>query len=347
MLLHCTGGSGSQWHDIAETLQPRFQIVAPDLCGYGETPHWPGSRAFSLADEVTLLATLIDKLARPVHVVGHSYGGAVALALARQFPDRVKSLTVIEPAAFHLLIGGDDADEQAFDEIRAIAAAISEAVICGDYVRGARQFVDYWSGEGAWAALSAPRRDALVMRIGKVALDFWAALNEPTRLDDFTRLKIPTLVLRGSRSPLPPRRICWRLAGRLPDAELRTIDGAGHMLPITHVHEVGQLILRHLERDRRWSSPNRSRTLAKRLTRPAGIGARRTGSPLPGEVRASWTRVAGLALRTTMAWLTTFPVRSVRAAHITIPHLAGKRWCNSTERELNNGLMGKRSWFPY
>ena len=55
-------------------------------------------------------------------------GARSRLRLRVSFRDRVKSLTVIEPAAFHLLIGGDDADEQAFDEIRAIAAAISEAV---------------------------------------------------------------------------------------------------------------------------------------------------------------------------------------------------------------------------
>jgi len=338
MLLHCTGGSGSQWHDIKEALGERFQVVAPDLCGYGDRPHWRGSGGFSLADEVALLAPLFDTLAQPVHIIGHSYGGAVALALARQFPDRARSLTVIEPAAFHLLMGGDDADQQALDEIRTIAAAVSEGLLCGDYVRAARRFVDYWSGEGTWAAMSEQKRTALVTRIGKVALDFWAALNEPTRLDDFTRLKIPTLVLRGSRSPLPPRRICWRLAGALPDAELRTVDGAGHMLPITHAKDVGQLILRQLDRD--WCTSSRPRSRSQRLTRPL------RGSTGANEVHPSWTGFAGRALRSTVTWLRGHLGRDAGQFDGAIAQHAGKRWCDSTERELNNRLMSGRNWIP-
>jgi pimeloyl-ACP methyl ester carboxylesterase len=248
LLLHCTGGSASHWNNIAELMGMRFHLIAPDLCGYGETGPWPGIRPFMLADEVLLLAPILDTLARPMHVVGHSYGGAVALQLARRYPERVASLTVIEPAAFHLLVGGDDGDELAFDEICKISTAICDAVICGDYVRGMRRFVDYWGGEGTWAALPDDKRTALIARIGKVALDFWAALKEPTRLDDFAALKIPTLVLRGSRSPSPTHRICWRLAQRLPDTELQTIDGAGHMLPLTHASLVQQSIVRHIDR---------------------------------------------------------------------------------------------------
>jgi hypothetical protein len=54
---------------------------------------------------------------------------------------------------------------------------------------------------------------------------------------------------------------------------------------------------------------------------------------------------AGLALRTVITGLTTFSVRDASVNDVTIPHLVRKRWCDSTESELNNALMGKRSWF--
>jgi pimeloyl-ACP methyl ester carboxylesterase len=247
MLLHCTGGSNKQWHALAETLSTRFEVVAPDLCGYGDTSHWPGSQPFSLLSEVGLITALVDRLGKPVHLVGHSYGGAVALQVARCRPECLTSLTLIEPAAFHLLLDGDETDERASEEIMDIGAAIQRAVNCGDYLKAIRRFVRYWGGEDAWAALTAPQRAALAARIQKVVLDFWAAFNEPTRLEDVDRLVVPTLLLAGERSPLPVQRICSHLARTLPNAQLRMIPGAGHMLPMTHAGDFQQLLLAHVE----------------------------------------------------------------------------------------------------
>jgi pimeloyl-ACP methyl ester carboxylesterase len=247
LFLHCSGGSSRQWHPFAEGLRGHFQVIAADLCGYGGTSHWPGSERFSLANEVALMTALIDRLGKPMHLVGHSYGGAVALQIARRCPECLSSLTLIEPAAFHLLIDGDNADELAFDEIMDIAATIARAVNCGDYVKAMRRFVDYWSGEGSWAALSSRQRAALAASINKLTLEAWATLNEPTRLEDFVEIELPTLVLCGGRSPLPARRICSHLGRTLPKAELRTIDGAGHMMPTTHVAEVCSLMAAHIE----------------------------------------------------------------------------------------------------
>ena len=247
LFLHCTGSSSRQWYPFAEMLRGRFQVIAPDLCGYGKTSRWPGSGRFCLANEVALITALIDRFGRPMHVVGHSYGGAVALQIARRCPECVSSLTLIEPAAFHLLIDGDRADELAFDEIMDIAATIARAVNCGDYFKAMRRFVDYWSGEGTWAALPSQQRAALAASIEKVTLEFWATLNEPTRLEDIFEMETPILVLCGGRSPAPSRRICNHLVRTMPKAALRTIDGAGHMMPTTHVAEVHSLVIAHIE----------------------------------------------------------------------------------------------------
>jgi len=245
VLLHCTGGSSRQWTELAEALRTNFQVIAPDLCGYGGTTHWPGTGTFNLAVEADLVAALIDTLKRPAHIVGHSFGGAVALQLALRHPQHMKSLTVIEPAAFHLLRGGDEVDDRALSQISDVATTIASAVNCGDYVGAMRRFVDYWSGEGAWNALPNPQRVALATRINKVTLDFWATLNDPTRLSDLVDLPVPSMVVFGGRSPLPTRRICFHLARKLPDVRLRTIADAGHMLPMTHFKDICELVAAH------------------------------------------------------------------------------------------------------
>ena len=245
VLLHCTAGSGRQWADVAEVLRSDFRVIAPDLCGYGGTMHWPGNGTFNLAVEADLVAALLDMLGKPAHIVGHSYGGAVALQFASRYPRYVKTLTLIEPASFHLLRDGDDMDERACREISETGNTVVNAVNCGDYQGGMRRFVDYWGGEGAWDALPISQRLALAGRISKVALDFWATLNDPMRQGDLVSLEMPTLVVSGGRSPLPTRRICFHLARMIPDVTAQTVTAAGHMLPFTHFNELLPLIVEH------------------------------------------------------------------------------------------------------
>jgi pimeloyl-ACP methyl ester carboxylesterase len=243
MFLHCTGGSSRQWFAFAEAFGAGFQVVAPDLCGYGATSHWPGASPFSLGSEAALVAALIDHFGKPMHVVGHSYGGAVALQLARRHPKLVKSLTVIEPVAFHLLLSGNDMDAAAYRQISEVASTIARAVNCGNYADAMRRFVNYWGGEKAWDALPDTQRAALASRINKVTLDFWATLNDPTRLEDFVELRVRTLILCGDLSPLPTQQICRCLAHKLANTRLEKIADAGHMLPMTHLEEVRQQIV--------------------------------------------------------------------------------------------------------
>ena len=225
VLLHSSGASGAQWRALAESLSERFQVFTPDLCGYGGAAPWPGSGPFSLAHEAAVVRELVDKAGAPVHLVGHSYGGAVALHFARLDSAGVRTLALIEPVAFHLL------DDRA--EITAIANRVARAVACGDYLGGFGAFVDYWSGPGSWDAVPASRRAALAARLPKVAMEFHAALSEPAGMEAYRKIGVPTLILRGALSPRPARRICERLARALPDARLVTIGGAGHMAPLT------------------------------------------------------------------------------------------------------------------
>ncbi len=248
VLLHSTGASSGQWRRLAAELSDRFHVIAPDLCGYGGTGPWQGKGEISLAAEAAMVAALIERLDQPVHLVGHSFGGAVALRLAQDRPELLKSLVVIEPVAFHLLRAGDSIDSQAFDEISQVAAGVASAVACGDFQGGFGRFVDYWSGAGAWAAVPADRRGAMAQRLGKVALDFWSALNDPARLSDLADLDLPTLVIRGGTSPLPVRRVAWHLGRTLPQAQLETIERAGHMAPLTHPADVNPLVAAHLQR---------------------------------------------------------------------------------------------------
>ncbi len=93
----------------------------------------------------------------------------------------------------------------------------------------------------------ADKRYAMAARLPKIALDFHATLNEPTRLEDFRSMSVPTLLLHGTSSPLPTQRICELLARILPEARLKTIGGAGHMAPVTHRDQVNAMVIAQLD----------------------------------------------------------------------------------------------------
>lgn len=248
LLLHATASAGDQWRSLAEALGPDRRMLAPDLYGYGESDPWPGFGPFSLAAELRLIDAILPPQSGGFHLVGHSYGGAVALRLALRQPQRLLSLVLIEPVAFHLLRDGAPGpeDRRLFREARAIAAMVWKATASGDYRTAMATFIEYWNGPGAWRRLKPEVQAALSLRLPKVAQDFHAVMTDPTPLVAYRRMTVPTLLLRGSESPAPARRIAELLAERLPQARLLTIEGAGHMLPLTHKDAVNAAVAAHL-----------------------------------------------------------------------------------------------------
>jgi len=99
LLLHSSAASRRQWRSFVEAESVRRRCLAPDLIGYGETADRQG-RVFSMAQEMEVVDSLRALAGGPVHLVGHSYGGAVAAAYAQAHADQVLSLTLIEPVLF-------------------------------------------------------------------------------------------------------------------------------------------------------------------------------------------------------------------------------------------------------
>jgi pimeloyl-ACP methyl ester carboxylesterase len=92
--LHCSGSTGQQWQKLRQALGPTFRVISPDLIGCGDTPHWSGERPFKLTDEARPIVEIIDDWNGSVHLVGHSYGGGVALRVAVERPARIASSSI-------------------------------------------------------------------------------------------------------------------------------------------------------------------------------------------------------------------------------------------------------------
>ena len=235
--LHSSASSGRQWDAVVAALSPAHAVVAPALLGYDVRTPWPVEQGVTLDDEAAALEPMLDAAGGAVHLLGHSYGGAVALQLALRRPDAVASLTLYEPVRFALLFG-HPVVAAAGDDIVRVGRGIGTLTRAGHTHAAAARFVDYWSGDGAWQALSKSRQDAIAARMTKVRAEFEALFADAVPASAYEALRMPVRVLRGDASPEPARAVAARLSGLLPLATLVTLRGGGHMQPVTHPSSV-------------------------------------------------------------------------------------------------------------
>jgi pimeloyl-ACP methyl ester carboxylesterase len=245
LLLHAGASSGAQWAGHARALGPDVRTLAPDLHGHGET---------ALPADITVgnaIDRMVDDLLEVAdddtfHLVGHSFGGLLALALALRVPARVRTLTVVEPACFDALrVGGAQAlHEQSAGEVEQLTALMTR----GEHEQAMQLVVARW-GMGRWDLFTPQQRAQFValapalLGIGLLAAWRWRC--EPAQL---ARLAgIPTLLIHGEQSPDVAFHVSETLRAAIPGARRVCIEGAGHMLPLTHRAALRRLLQRQLD----------------------------------------------------------------------------------------------------
>ncbi len=232
VLLHSSLGSKSQWRGLAERLARSHRTLSIDLLGYGDAPAPGDYAAFSLDTEVHRVLALVAQRLRPgerFQLVGHSYGGGVALRLAHAAPQRIASLALFEPTAFHLVPEGD----AAIAEVRALADSLTPTEDIDERMRQTERFMEFWNGIGSFAALPDARRNGLARVMPKARYDFRALLDDPQRAPALARLRVPTCLIVGRSSPACARRVAAVLEETLPIVQTHHVP-TGHMGPLTH-----------------------------------------------------------------------------------------------------------------
>ncbi len=232
VLLHSSMGSKGQWRSLVERMRRGHRLIAIDLHGYGASPMPPPGQPFTLHHEVRLIESVLQVALLPgetFHLVGHSYGAAVALQLARWKPHRLHSLALYEPVAVHLLPPG----HRGRVEFEAVRDELQRCADRGEALLGAQRFIDYWSGAGAFAQLPRSLQMSLAGLVPKTLFDFAAVLQEKSSVDAYRCISAPVCLFSGTTGPRPPRDVLDVLADALPQARRHRVD-AGHMAPVTH-----------------------------------------------------------------------------------------------------------------
>jgi len=246
--LHCSLGSGRQWKALADELGRSHRFFAPDISGYGAN-ECALDLPLTLAEEVRILSGTLNDTEGPIHLVGHSYGGAIAFKIATRsaFAHRLRSLTLIEPVLPTLLCEGD-ADRRLHARFAQVANEVSDDIWNGSVLEAIDKFTAFWNGSGPQDPLPASARLRMIERAHKLAFDFMAAFAEENVAIAAASLRVPTLLFSGGLSPYLTQRIVQRLGAIMDGAEIQHLPAAGHMLPLTHASAVNPAIARHIAR---------------------------------------------------------------------------------------------------
>lgn len=247
LALHPSLAHGGAFSALAGHL-PDLQIVAPDMIGHGQGAPWDGqSDYFNACTRAAIgqAESLAAQHGAPIDVLGHSFGGVVALRIALERPELLRRMVLIEPVLFAA------ARADGAPEYRAYAAehALFDALLAqGDLDAAAEAFLRHWGDGRPFSSLPLAARAYIRHRLPLVAAQSAGLMQDTGALMGYLRLEscpIPTLLLRGTASPPIIAAIARALLQRLPNAQEVILRGAGHMAPLTHAALCAPAIAAH------------------------------------------------------------------------------------------------------
>lgn len=231
VLTHGSWGDGNAWSGVVPNLAAHYEVITWDRRGHSRSDDGPGGMRQDAVD----LCRLIEHIGGPAHLVGASFGSIVTLKALEMRPNLVHKVAVHEPPLLSLLSGQDQwVDELA--KIRRQNEIVVEIIGQKRYEDAAQYFVDNIGlGPGAWDRLPQLVRDGFSANATTYLGDASEAF-EPRAVDwaAIRDMGVPILITKGTVSPPYNIAAVDQLARKLPDAEVKIIEGAGHIAYRSH-----------------------------------------------------------------------------------------------------------------
>ena len=245
--LHCSLAHGGAWAGIA-SLMRRITIFAPDQPEHGKGSTWDRARPLhDQANEESLAVAEEVGQGGKVDLFGHSFGGTLALRIALERRDLVRSLTLVEPVLFAAAGAAGDPIHAPF---RARHLAFATLIAAGHLEEALAMFHGDW-GAGETMDQTPPRlRSYMLERIHLIALQNPTLLDDQAQIlrpDGLESIAVPVLFVEGGSSPPIVGAVHSALIARMPAAQRLIVPGAGHMVTITHAGAVAPTLQRHLD----------------------------------------------------------------------------------------------------
>lgn len=237
--------TGVAWRPVIKALDGKFRSVTTSLLGYGQTAERRLDANPSVEFEAEILERVIAKASaggEAVHLVGHSFGGSVALLVAMRKRVPIATLTVLEAPLPAILRQGEETHYRAF---RDMTDAYFAAWDGGDR-EAIRSMIDFYGGAGTWAAWPERVRAYAVETTPVNMLDWACAYDNLLSPDMLAAIDVPVAVAVGAQSHPAICRANGLVAMSIDGATFKTIGGAAHFMISTHPAQVAELIAAHV-----------------------------------------------------------------------------------------------------
>lgn len=233
VFVHGSFATTSTWRSMVDVLAAEHQCILFKLPGHCGTPDPADFHLPTIDTELKLLeAVIADVTDQPVHLIGHSYGGVVALALALKKSVPLRRLTLFEPVTTWVL---EMADDQATLKIvqQFLQKYRQEAKDGVPHAGG--QVMDFWCDAEVFGALPAGLQEKLILLQDNNIRHWDICTRVSHKPQDLQAIEVSTSLVAGSSSSIVAHRILDVLERLLPNVERHEIQDANHLLVTTHV----------------------------------------------------------------------------------------------------------------
>ena len=230
LLLHGQPGSRADWSEVARILAADHQVIVPDRPGYGQST----LRARGFAGNADAMLDLLDRLGvQTATVLGYSWAGGVAIAMAERHPERVRGLVLAASV-------GDGAAVSLLDRIAALPVAGVLLTVVGFKLLGNLLLVPRVRRALAQGVVpESEQRLAAIGRAWRKSRAWRSFLTEqrallvetPVLAAGLGSIHMPTVVVVGEHDRNVTPLAAAALAEAIPGARLVTLPGVGHLLP--------------------------------------------------------------------------------------------------------------------
>ena len=244
ILIHGSISDYREWSKQLEALAKHHRVIA-----YSRRYHWPNSPPGKDADatvprQAADLAAIIKSLRlAPASIVGHSYGGTVALFLALQHPELVRTLVLLEPPVPGVLVNTPES-EGLVKESQAVRDEMKQAFASSDAERIVRTYLARVA-PGEFDNAPPETRNVYRANVPAFRLDFTSP-RPSLSCEDIQRIAAPALVLTGGRSPMGLQQMAAGVAHCLKGGNILRFPQATHHMQLDHPQEFNDAVLAFL-----------------------------------------------------------------------------------------------------
>ena len=239
VLIHGSGPGVSayaNWRLTIPTLATRLRVLAPDMVGFGFTQR-PASMDYNLKTWSDQLVGFLDALViERASLVGNSFGGAIALQVASQHPERVNRLTLMGAVGVPFPI------TEGLDEVWGYEPSVEAMRKIMDYFAFSRELITDELAEVRYRASVAPGFHESYSAMFPAPRQRWVdAMATPE--EDIASLGQRTLIVHGREDRVIPLANSYRLLELIPKAQLHVFGQCGHWTQIEFATDFNDLLL--------------------------------------------------------------------------------------------------------